>query len=95
MRFKDTPEPTGGEDFGRANVDARGRFSFSALEELEGWVHASVLVRVKDGLDIQVSVPVKVVAGAAQKPFRLVIVKKTGGGRQIPSMRVAGSNVPR
>jgi hypothetical protein len=83
VEFKDTTEPIGGESFGRANVDERGRFSINALEGQEGWVHASVLVSVKDGLDVHVSVPARVVAGAGQKPLRLVIVKKAGGGVRI------------
>lgn len=81
--FKDTPEPTGGEQFGSAGVDVRGRFSINALEGQEGWLHSNVLVTVKDGLDAHVSEPLKVVAGAGRKPVRLTVGKKTGGGLRI------------
>lgn len=81
--FKDTPELTGGESFGSANVDGRGHFTIPALEGQEGWVHASTLLEVKDGLDVHVSEPARVVAGAAQKPLRLVVVKKARGGFRI------------
>jgi hypothetical protein len=78
--FKDTPELTGGEHLGSAKVDAHGRFSLPALEGQEGWIHANVIVSVEDGLDAYVTEPLKVVAGAVQKPIRLVVKKKTGGG---------------
>lgn len=81
--FKDTPELTSGEQFGSSGVDARGRFTINALEGQEGWLHSNVLVTVKDGLDAHVSEPLKVVAGAGQKPIRLTVGKKTGGGLRI------------
>lgn len=81
--FKDSPELTGGETLGMANVDERGRFSIPALEGQEGWVHSTVLVPVKDGLDAVAAGPVQVTARAGQKPIRLVAGKKTGGGVRI------------
>lgn len=66
-----------------ANVNERGRFSIPALEGQEGWIHSTVLVPVKEGLDAIVAEPVKVTARAGQKPIRLVAGKKTGGGVRI------------
>jgi hypothetical protein len=81
--FTDTPDPTGGETLGMANVNEQGRFSIPALEGQAGWVHAPVFAPSKEGLDAVASNPVRVVAGARQKPVRLVAGRKTGGGVRI------------
>lgn len=82
--FKDTPDPAGGKSLGMANVDGEGRFSISALEGQQGWVHSTILVPVKDGLQAITAVPVRAVAISNQKKIRLVAGKKTGGVKILP-----------
>lgn len=82
--FRDTPSPTGGRSLGMANVDEQGRFSISALEGQEGWIHSTILVPVKDGLQAIMAGPVRAVAISNQKKIRLVAGKKTGGVKILP-----------
>jgi hypothetical protein len=83
ISLKDTPNSTGGESLDYADVDSQGRFTLKALAGTKGWVHGSVLVEVPSGLDLMVAKPIRVAANSKQKPIKLIVTQKTGGGVRI------------
>jgi hypothetical protein len=83
ISLTNTPNSVGGESFDYADVDPEGRFTLRALAGTKGWVHGSVLVEVPTGLDLMVATPIRVEASSKQKPIKLIVARKTGGGVRI------------
>ena len=83
IRLKDSAHPTQGENLAFAEVDQNGRFSLTALEGTEAWIHAGVTIPTKQGLDIMEAEPVRVIAGSDRRVIRMVVSKKSPGGVRI------------
>jgi hypothetical protein len=81
--LKDTPASTGGQSLAFAEPDAQGRFTLQTLEGPDAWVHASVMIPVKHGLDVMEARPVKVEAHSKRRFIRLVVSRKGPGGVEI------------
>ena len=83
IRLRNSAQPRQGEDLAFAEVDQKGRFSLTALEGTEAWIHAGVTIPVEAGIDIMTAEPVRVIAGADRRVIRMVVSKKSPGGVRI------------
>ncbi len=83
LSLQDSPSIRDGRTLISTETDARGHFTLKVLEGLEGWVHGSVFINVKHGIDVMSSNPIKVVANVRQPFLKLVVSGKPRRGVEI------------
>lgn len=83
IRLKNSAHPAQGENLAFAEVDQKGRFSLTAIEGTEAWIHAGVTIPTDAGIDIMEAEPVRIIAGSDRRVIRMVVSKKSPGGVKI------------